>query len=459
MVTITQQPDRWNLANIPNVFVLDGLGSADQYVLQVTIDGQPVSTYIQAQNPEGVAMFDIQKVLQSYLRNVNTETTIGFAPTPGALVSYQVRYGSITDNIIGFDGTTATFFALNGYDSYDVINWDSTDYIPDPIAVECISELPPPVPVNAIYSRKYEWLTNWPTTQAGMKTFKVRRDEYRSLSFFNIVKDFDQGQMWGANESPFFVKINYYNSAGSLLESDIRTITSVLGLGNRTDCNDNTSALSDIEDYVGTMGVGPWNIEMGPFTWTYPNQTKSYTIQLYSKNVCFQPYTIDDCDDLASLEDYLGFVIYEARFEIEDACTPFEPINVSFMNQYGIRDYYTFDRRNEQRTNTTRNNYTKVLGSWSDTSFTISNTDRGNIVFSSDISTAMQLSTYWMSDEESKWMEELFTSPSVAIFQDGKWTPVVITSAEYQQKTFSRDRMFQHFITVEFANKKKVQRG
>lgn len=458
-ITITQQPNKWNLAYVPNVYVLDGLVTEDFYILRVLVDGIAVSTQIQAANPTGVGIFDISKVLQAYLKSQSVEDTLGFAPTPTELLTYQIQYGSITANEALYDGITATKHVINGYDNYDVLNWDYTDYIPQPTAFTCISEFPPPYNTNAVYSRQYDFLTNWPTTYNGVSTYKVRSDEHRTLSFFNIIANYDDGSMWGPNESPFFVKINYYNAAGSLLETDIRTITSTLGLGDRVDCNDNTSSIDSDDEWIGTIGIGPWNIQNGPFTWTYPAQTAYYTVQLYSKNYCVEPSFIDDCVDLATLEDYLGYVIYEARFEIEDPCTPFEPINVSFMNQYGVRDYYTFDRRNQKNTNTARNNYSRPLGSWSDAQFTISNTDRANTTFSSEITTSMNLSTYWMTDEESKWLEELFVSPSVQIFHNGVWRPVVITTQSYDEKTFNRNRMFQHEITVEFANNKKVQRG
>ena len=458
-ITITQQPNQWNLAYVPNVYVLDGIGTEDFYALQVTIGGTAVATFIQPANPSGVAMFDIQKVLQSYLEDQSLQNTLGFDNTAGELLSYQVAYGHQTAGVITLTGLSAVKHVINGYDAYDVLNWDWSDHIPQPSAFTCISEFPPPFNTNAVYSRKYDFLTNWPTTYNGMSTYKVRSDEHRTLSFFNIIANYNDGSMWGPNESPFFVKISYYNSVGSLIEADIRTITSTLGLGNRVDCNDNTSSVHTDDQFIGTIGVGPWNIQNGPFTWTYPAQTAYYTVQIYSKNYCVEPSIIPDCDDIATLEDYLGYVIYEARFEIEDPCTPFEPINVSFMNQYGVKDYYTFDRRNERSSTTDRNNYTKVLGSWDAASYTISNTDRGNTVFSSDITTTMNLSTYWMSDDESKWMEELFVSPAVEIFYNGVWRPVVITTQTYNERTFNRNRMFQHEITVQFANKKKVQRG
>ena len=71
----------------------------------------------------------------------------------------------------------------------------------------------------------------------------------------------------------------------------------------------------------------------------------------------------------------------------------------------------------------------------------------------------MTLQTDWMTDEESIWLEELFTSPHALIYINGALEPVVILSTEYQQMTNARNNMFQHEITVQFANDKNIQRG
>jgi hypothetical protein len=64
-----------------------------------------------------------------------------------------------------------------------------------------------------------------------------------------------------------------------------------------------------------------------------------------------------------------------------------------------------------------------------------------------------------MDDDESKWLEELFTSPHIQVYYDGVWEPAVITSNSYEQKTAARSGLFQHTLNVQFANNKRVQRG
>ena len=69
------------------------------------------------------------------------------------------------------------------------------------------------------------------------------------------------------------------------------------------------------------------------------------------------------------------------------------------------------------------------------------------------------MQTDWMQDNVSEWLRELYISPSVMAYIDGQWEPVVITTATYNEKTYARDQLFQHEITVKYANNQKIQRG
>ena len=45
------------------------------------------------------------------------------------------------------------------------------------------------------------------------------------------------------------------------------------------------------------------------------------------------------------------------------------------------------------------------------------------------------------------------------IYVDGQWEPAVITTQTYEEKTYARQQLFQHEITVKYANNQKIQRG
>ena len=445
MATITQQPTLYNSAYTPNVWTISDIGTADRFVLSVYITGitDPVATFKQPTNPSGVAHFDVQKVLQSYLEPDFVEDTQFFTSTPGAHKLYQVRYGTETDNLVTYDGYSTTKHFVNAYDNWRVLNSDFSAFLPNPDEIICEN-----TNINARYPSPLSFLTNYPS-----ETYKVRSDEYKTLSFFTANTNI--GPNWGPNEAPFFAHIQYYLNSVQVSEV-VFTIGSGYGSDIRLNCQDMTTNIT-AANTITTMGVGPQNFTDAGIT---PPLHDAYTIHIHSYNNCLNT-TIQDCNDFAEIlaDGYLGDIIYEADFEVVDDCTPFAPITVSFLNQYGCRDYYTFDRRNTKTVDTTRNSYTQTLGSWSAPEFEINQMGRGRTVFSSDAKTTMSLQTNWMTDEVASWLQELFISSSVNIYVDGQWEPCVITSQQYEQKTYSRNRMFQYDLNVEFANNQKIQRG
>ena len=436
MATIAQQPNETNSAYVPNVWTLDGLGTADRFVLEVEINGSVVSTIKQPANPAGVAHFDVQKILQSYLEPTFVETTEKATDTDGIYLSYQVRALTETGTELNEDDaiTSGTKYVINAYDNWRVLNSDFSDFIPEPGSITC-----PNTNINARYTSQYNFLTNYPET-----TYKVRSDEYKTLSFFSRVEV--GGTNFGPNEAPFFVKIT------TPAETFIYPLTDPNGSSLRTDCTDMTVSFTD-DNSITTIGVGPKNIDD-----LLLYSPASYDIEVYSYNNC-ESAAISDCEDISELADYLGDVIFSASFEVVDDCTPFEPVTVSFINQYGAKDYFTFDRRNTRVVNTNRNEYNKATGTWSASSFSIDQQGRGRTVFSSYADTQMTLQSNWMTDEMSTWLEELYVSPSVMAYIDGQWEPVVISSRTYEEKSYARNRMFQHELTIDFANNKKIQRG
>lgn len=445
-VTITQQPESYNLAYIPNIYTVQtstGLAS-----LEVIVNGSVIATFKQPHNPSGVAIFDIQSILQSLLQPHYVETTERVTQSNGEIVKYQARIGEVNSSgTIINTTTTAVKYAVNGYDDWRVFQWNYLPY-----RSEITEDFCEGLGIYGIFEKK-SFLTNFP------EDYKIRRDEYHTLSFVNELFNLSSAS---ANTQPYFAVFTFYNAAGSGLYSHIYTIDETNGLGPRTGCNDIGPYTYTVGEEIGHIGVGVQNLkDAGIWLAPFNNTVAYYDVKIHGLNECLYEIEgpISDCEDQSLLFDFLGEVMYEARFYIDEPCTPFEPIRLSFMNQYGVRDYFTFDRRNTLTVGTDRNNYRQSLGSYSAATFSIDPYGRGARVFSSETTTQMSLSTYWMSDDVSKWLQELFQSPSVMIYHEDQWEPCVIVSNEYSQRTSARDQLFQHNIVVEFANKIKIQRG
>jgi hypothetical protein len=239
-----------------------------------------------------------------------------------------------------------------------------------------------------------------------------------------------------------------------------------------------------LDEVIGNVGVGPqnlidagyWNFQT-PAIWNLISQTwgnaavnwesatmtaivKNYEVEIWSIDMCYaQSNGMPLSDAYDDLLPYLGNKIYEKEFRVDDKCLKYDPITLSFVNQYGVKDYFTFGARNTWTQNISRKEYYKDNKSWSDETFTINPYGGGNTQFTSQIETNMTLSSDWMDDDISKWLEELYSSPLVMVYYDGVWEPATITSTNYEQKTYRRNRLFQHELQIKFANNKRVQKG
>jgi len=482
MITITQQPSAYNLAVQPNIWTIGGLTTEDGYFITVKdyLTATPIATIKQPANPAGVAHFDVSRILQSYMFTSFYETTPAVAPTPGEVYNYYISFGTYTNNILDEVASSATKVVLNGYDSWRNLNWNDTPFNPSPDHVACLvgSQF------NAEYPTEYSFLTNFPAD-----TYKLRNSAYHTLGFFNRIANWDSFDDWELNVQPAYVRIKFYDPNSYLIQTIIYSISEDNGLGPKATFASPGPIAGGGEFYtnpqiVGQVGAGPQNLKDAGYwphgaaaIWNLVVQTwgnyaviwnlataeaivANYTVEIVSMNQCYWDAEGAPADDAAvTLEPYLGDVIYSFNFEIDDPCSAFEPITVSFLNQYGVKDYYTFDRRNTYNVNTNRQEYYKTNSTWSEAVYSINQHDGGAQTFSSKIQSNVTLSTDWMSDEVSQWLEELYTSPSVQLYIDGNWEPCVITSNNYEQKTYSRNRMFQHILTVKYANNKQVQRG
>lgn len=485
-ITITQRPSKYNLVVSPNVYTLSGLSpSEDAYVLQVeqwdevAASSSIIATIQQPANPSGVGIFDISKILQSYMDIAFVEDTQEASPTAGEAFAYRVRYGSVTNDVPTFAvGYDAIRYVYNGYEDWRVLNWpDQTEFIPEPTISPCESQ---PGYNQPIFPKEYRFLHNYPNSR-----LPLRSSTYHTLSFFNRIGNWDNGSLWEVNEQPYAVRIRFYDVSGNLIQTAAYAISDQTGLGPRQTYASTIIDAYTKDELIGTIGVGPQNLkdsgvwpQASSALWNQVSQvwgnyqviwnlaTSSAIVDHYVVDVM----SIDYCEvgasggmpsspSAADILPYLDQVIYSDTFQVNDPCTGYEPITVSFVNQYGVKDYFTFDRRNTYSQNIKRNNYDQMLGSWSASTFQIDQHGRGRRTFSTEIGTNMTMSSYWMGDEESAWLEELFTSPHIQVYYNGVWEPAVITSNTYSQKTNTRDGLFQHTLNIEFANTKKVQRG
>jgi hypothetical protein len=144
-----------------------------------------------------------------------------------------------------------------------------------------------------------------------------------------------------------------------------------------------------------------------------------------------------------------------------DACNDFAPVQLSWLNSLGFRDYFYFSKRTDESINISKNNYEQVEGTWGSDTFSVPKYSRGNTTFSQDLTTKRTINTRYLSDDEAQYLKNLFISPDVRVRYDGssEWIPVTLTNTSWTERTFRKDKFFQYTINYDEAHRINSQRG
>jgi len=461
-VTITQNPGEYNLASGINAVTLANIGASQRkYVLQIRdLSGTTTLADVrQSPNLAGVALFDIQDILKNYVgpSAAGVENTNGWVTGEEETYQYTIYYGSEdADGVVDIDGGVSGRIVMSGRKGWDDIPWsDANDYrcqltqnggcttvqrqgelLTDYPTLVAASDLPGTVP---------SFITSYTNAQVYVKDLYFT-DDY---SISALQDPIDIGTVTARNISA--ARVMAYDSSGTLLNDAPIYNTTLLGGG-----PDTTSAQNAALTYpywAITLPCGPSDSEVAQ---ELPLGTAYYyvTLHSYQLTACSQPRTYPNLEDIPSFRAY--------RFNIIDPpCNDFEPVEVSWQNSLGFRDYWTFTKRWDEQYTANRNEYLKNTFNWNGTSVAISEGAKGYTVFGQQLNGIYTIRTDWLTDEYSEFLKNLFVSADVRVKLPGSttWDSVSLQSSTYDVKTVRKDRMFQYELKFRMANNLNSQRG
>lgn len=423
-----------------------------------------IGTFQRPPNSVGYYHFDIQNILKNYTTpNYSAETYNGdyYKPAYNESFEFKVRYGWVSDsgnfNYAGtYPGTGATdnCLVLGGRKEYDDIAWeDARDYIS---VVSGLAGCP-------LVSRRQKALTDYdirvPVSQltggvpdylsASTITEVIQYDKRKTDDFLlSFITNYDELATFPAPagcDGLKGIRLTWY--AGDLLHAD--------------------EGWPNITTYGGGPGV---NINLDR-EWIYPYNATSFDMsyQLHETNydrcthvyVSAMTYKGTSCGSgFLQFDNTPSSEVYRIDF-VDGECNDFAPVQVSWLNSLGFRDYFLFQKRTDESINITRNNYEQVEGSWDADVFAVNKYDRGNKTFSQDLTTNRTINTRFLSDEEAAWLKNLYISPDVRVKYEGdtEWTPITITDTRWTERTFRKDKLFQYTLNYVEAHKINSQRG
>jgi hypothetical protein len=280
------------------------------------------------------------------------------------------------------------------------------------------------------------FLTNAPKTQY------LRTTDYLTLGFFSQYDwDFKVGTAGMTYPSIKYIKIQFYNNGSTTGSLITKTVHASSG--------GHAGYLGDSNNKLQFVGVGTGNLVGSsislPANWDY------YTVIAY-----------DFGDNVVS--DTYNF------YKQDEDCKEYETIRLTWLNKFGVWDYYNFTKKSIRTFNTKRKSFTQITGTWNESKFRLNGHSGGKKTYNSSISEKIKLNTDYITEAEAIWLEELFISNDVYILEQSSSDisnegymrkyikPATITNSTHTRKTKANDKLIQYTFEVETTKTKKTQK-
>jgi hypothetical protein len=186
------------------------------------------------------------------------------------------------------------------------------------------------------------------------------------------------------------------------------------------------------QNLVIYAGVGPANLENNPYI---DNTIKPST------------HEAGDYYDVI-LKDSGGDTITSVRYYL--ICEPkYDPVQVAFINRFGVADFITFFKRSDERGNFTQDSYQKSI--YND-GFTTPSLEIGKYQsFNVNSRNTLTLNTGFVDQDYDETIEDILMSEYVAVYTNSNWVSAVPNrgSIEYQKSV--NTKLINYTMSFDFG--------
>jgi hypothetical protein len=451
---------KYNLTFGKNIISLyDEDETSPFYRLEIRNDvtDDPIGTLRQPNNIVGYAHFDVKNILQNQITFSDTiETTTQLKGSPEETFRWYGAFGEVLPNgTFDIQGITTSKITIGGRKNFDILDWNVNPYL------SSIGQTTVAGTVTAVVNSRAQALTDysykvlgsqitdgkptWAGATANVYIINRLSDEPYTLSFINGTRETTSGS------TPSFVKgiaaFRYaiYNG-NTLLTSGYIQNTTANGGGPNTTL---PQTLDPNYPYDVITLQGGYLL---PILSSYPTLTHYYFGAVISQTGVTANDTFYGSTPISD--------IY--RFNvIQGECNDFDPIQVSWVNSFGFRDYFTFQKRKDEVVNVERNIYQKLDAQWAGTEITVDAFNRGESIFSQTYTEEYTIRTRYLKDWEMQYLKNLIMSPNVRVRFSGSsdWVSVIPTTNSWTERTFRKDKFFQLEFGFRLANKLYSQKS
>lgn len=398
-ITIQQDVSGYRPAYNDDFYVVESSNYTQpnfQYIADLYVNGTYVTRlktfphYV-----HGTGLFNPKRNIEAYLSKDFDLATNLFATNNNSFCTYQLKFGEqygTSGTIYANLTNTSTKYVWNSiFDYEDYASFDDTPYI--------------------LSNSNTQFLTNAPDN------LKIQSNERSYL--YGITT---------TSGDIYYLNITTFDSTGAQIDSYKLY-------------NQYQDVSTDVKKFF-RVGVGTYNfndISSGDYAYSEFGNFPVIGANVASYNV--QTSTQD------------GTVTSETRtYYVESMCTKTQTTRLYFLNKLGGYDAITFKNKTKINADITRSNFKKPQGNWINShAFEYGQADRGVTQYDTNIKDTFTIVSDWLTDAQSVWLEELFTSPDVYVDRNGaERVPINITASSYETKQTAVAKLINY--TLEYTH-------
>lgn len=404
-ITIISDPNIIQTAYNPLYYVVSSNNTAQpnfQYVFNLysglTATGTPLSTVNLLPRPDGTCIYNPARTIESYVgTDKDMQKIVAVTPSKYNFISFTVDMGEFYTGTTHTGLQTITNGAFNGVLQYKEI--PTWSYTSYLVN-------------NTVTSTTVNFLTNQPRDGVSVNVYGNPSGAFHldagSVSYLTL-----------ANFQPTTARYTVYYQGLSFSSAtyDLAISSSTAG-------------------FIYHIPAGPANINSAIGGPVIQLNATSYTIQLLN-------------GANHSLSEALLYIV-------DPNCSKYTPVRLQFLNRLGGWDYANFNLVSRKTINATKRDmykknlpYNYVVG------------DRETTMINFDGNYTYTLNTDYLTQGQSNWMEELFTSQNINIVSEDGLTvhPVNLTDGTVEIKKSINDKLLQYTFSLDSAFIINTQRG
>lgn len=149
-----------------------------------------------------------------------------------------------------------------------------------------------------------------------------------------------------------------------------------------------------------------------------------------------------------------SFQFEEKRINIQEDKCKYVNNAIHFLNKMGGFDVFNFNLVSVKNTQIERKKYGNRQGSFnSSNEFVYSISDTDSTVMSLSSQDTIVVNSDWITESESVWLKELFTSPVVYLEHSLGFVPIMITDNKYKTDKKVNEKLFNAQLSYGFGSK------